>query len=76
MVVRSRSGAALKDGHDAADDERDRRHDHQGASAITFVGPNGWKYSRHVVDPAVLNQVKVGDQVDINWNTDFKVSVE
>jgi hypothetical protein len=48
----------------------------QGASAITFVGPNGWKYSRHVVDPAVLNQVKVGDQVDINWNTDFKVSVE
>jgi hypothetical protein len=45
-------------------------------SAISFVGPNGWKYSRHVVDPAVLEKVKVGDQVDISWNTDLKVSVE
>ena len=45
-------------------------------SAITFVGPNGWKYSRHVVDPAVLAKVKVGDQVDISWNTDLNVSVE
>jgi hypothetical protein len=46
------------------------------ASSITFVGPNGWKYSRRVVDPAVLSQVKVGDQVDITWNTDLTVSVE
>jgi len=45
-------------------------------SAIVFVGPNGWKYSRHVVDPAVLAKVKVGDQVDISWNTDLNVSVE
>ena len=48
----------------------------KSASAITFVGPNGWKYSRHVVDPAVLDKLKVGDQVDITWNTDLKVSVE
>ena len=48
----------------------------KGASAITFVGPNGWKYSRHVVDPAVLEQVKVGDRVDITWNTDVTVSVD
>ena len=48
----------------------------KSASAITFVGPNGWKYSRHVVDPTVLDKVKVGDQVDITWNTDLKVSVE
>ena len=46
------------------------------ASAITFVGVNTWKYSRHVVDPAVLAKVKVGDQVDVSWNTDLKVSVQ
>jgi len=48
----------------------------KSASSITFVGPNGWKYSRRVVDPAVFDQVKVGDRVDITWNTDLTVSVE
>ncbi len=48
----------------------------KGTSAITFVGPNGWKYSRRVVDPTVFDQVKVGDRVDITWNTDLAVSVE
>jgi hypothetical protein len=48
----------------------------KSASAITFVGPNGWKYSRRVVDPTVFDQVKVGDRVDITWNTDLSVSVE
>jgi hypothetical protein len=48
----------------------------KAASAITFVGVNSWKYSRHVVDPAVLEKVKVGDQVDVTWNTDLKVSVQ
>jgi hypothetical protein len=46
------------------------------ASAITVVGPNGWKYSRRVVDPKVFDQVKVGDQVDITWYTDVTVAVE
>lgn len=46
------------------------------ASSITFVGPNGWKYSRRVVDPDVLDKVNVGDKVDITWNTDVRVSVE
>jgi len=46
------------------------------ASSITFVGPNGWKYSRRVVDPTVFDQVKVGDKVDITWNTDLSVSVQ
>ena len=48
----------------------------KSASAITFVGPNGWKYSRRVVDPTVFNQVKVGDRVDITWNTDLTVALE
>lgn len=48
----------------------------RSTSSITFVGPNGFKYSRHVVDPAVFDTVKVGDKVDINWNTDLTISVE
>ena len=46
------------------------------ASSISFEGPNGWKYSRRVVDPTVFAQVNVGDRVDIIWNTDLTVSVE
>jgi len=48
----------------------------KSTSSMTFVGPNGWKYSRHVVDPAVLEKAKVGDAVDVTWNTDLKVVVE
>ena len=48
----------------------------KSASSISFEGPNGWKYSRRVVDPTVFNQVKVGDRVDIIWNTDLTVSVQ
>jgi len=43
------------------------------ASSISFMGPNGWKYSRRVVDPTVFSQVKVGDKVDIIWNTDLTI---
>jgi hypothetical protein len=46
------------------------------APSITFVGPNGWRYSRRVVDPEVLDKLKVGDQVDITWNTNVTVAVE
>jgi len=48
----------------------------KSTSSMIFVGPNGWKYSRHVVDPAVLEKAKVGDAVDVTWNTDLKVVVE
>jgi hypothetical protein len=48
----------------------------RNASSISFEGPNGWKYSRRVVDPAVFAQVNVGDKVDIIWNTDLTVSVQ
>ena len=48
----------------------------KGTSSITVVGPNGWKYSRRVVDPTVFDQVKVGDKVDITWNTDLTISVQ
>jgi len=46
----------------------------KGTSSISFEGVNGWKYSRRVVDPVVFDQVKVGDKVDITWNTELKVS--
>jgi len=45
-------------------------------SSMTFVGPNGWKYDRHVVDPAVFGKVKVGDKVDITWNMDVTLAVQ
>jgi hypothetical protein len=48
----------------------------KNTSSITFSGPNGWKYSRHIVDPAVLDKLKVGDKVDITWNTDVTVAVQ
>ena len=48
----------------------------KGASSMTFVGPNGWKYSRRIVDPTVFDQVKVGDKVDITWSTDVAFAVQ
>jgi len=48
----------------------------KSASSMTFVGANGWKYSRRIVDPKVFDQVKVGDRVDITWSTDVAVAVE
>ena len=48
----------------------------KNASSMIFSGPNGWKYSRHIVDPAVFDKVKVGDKVDITWATDVTVSVQ
>jgi hypothetical protein len=45
-------------------------------SSITFVSPNGWKYSRLVTDPNVLAMLKVGDKIDVLWNTDVTVAVE
>jgi hypothetical protein len=48
----------------------------QSRSSITFVGPNGWHYSRLVTDPNVLDKLKVGDQIDVMWNTDVTIAVE
>ena len=48
----------------------------KGASSMTFVGPNGWKYSRRIVDPKVFDQVKVGDRVDITWSTEANFAVQ
>ena len=48
----------------------------KSASSMTFAGPNGWKYSRHIVDPSVFDKVKVGDKIDITWNTDVTVAVQ
>ena len=44
--------------------------------SITFTGPNGWKYSRRVLDPTVLDKIKPGDQVDITWDTNVTVAVQ
>jgi hypothetical protein len=44
--------------------------------SITFTRPSGWKYSRRVLDPTVLDKIKVGDQVDITWDTNVTVAVQ
>jgi hypothetical protein len=44
--------------------------------SITFVGPNGWKYSRRVSDKKSLEKVKVGDRVDITWTEAVLVDVQ
>jgi Cu/Ag efflux protein CusF len=44
--------------------------------SITFEGPNGWSYSTRIRDKKVLDQIKVGDKVDITWTAAAMVSVE
>jgi hypothetical protein len=48
----------------------------KNASSVSFVGPNGWKYTRRIVDPTIFDKIKVGDQVDITWDSDLTVSVK
>ena len=48
----------------------------KSASSVSFTGPNGWKYERRVVDPTVLDKLKVGDLVDITWDTNVTVAVQ
>ena len=43
--------------------------------SISFKGPQGWKYSRRVLDKNVLTQVKVGDRVDFTWTDAMIVEV-
>ena len=44
--------------------------------SITFTGPQGWKYTSKVQDPAALAKVKVGDKVDIIWTEAMLVSLD
>jgi len=41
----------------------------KAAGSVSVAGPNNWRYSRRVMDPAVLDQIKVGDKLDITWDT-------
>jgi hypothetical protein len=44
--------------------------------SITFKGPNGWKYSRRILDKNVLKQVKVGDRVDFTWTEAVQITID
>ena len=46
------------------------------APAVTFTGPNGYKYTTKVQDKSALANVKVGDKVDIVWTEALLVSLE
>jgi Cu/Ag efflux protein CusF len=43
--------------------------------SISFKGPKDWAYRTRVQDKAALQQVKVGDRVDITWTEATLVSV-
>lgn len=43
--------------------------------SISLSGPRGWTYSSKVQDKKALEQVKVGDKVDITWTEAILVSV-
>jgi hypothetical protein len=43
--------------------------------SISFKGPRGWAYSTKVRDKKALEQVKVGDKVDITWTEAMLVSM-
>jgi hypothetical protein len=43
--------------------------------SISFKGPRGWHYATKVQDKKALQQVKVGDRVDITWTDAILVSV-
>jgi hypothetical protein len=45
------------------------------APSIAFKGPRGWHYESKVQDRNALQQVKVGDRVDITWTEATLVSV-
>jgi Cu/Ag efflux protein CusF len=45
------------------------------APSISLKGPRGWTYSSRVQDVKALQQVKVGDRVDITWTEATLVSV-
>lgn len=43
--------------------------------SISLQGPRGWSYSSKVQDKKALEQVKVGDKVDITWTQAILVGV-
>jgi hypothetical protein len=46
------------------------------APSVTFTGPNGWSYSWPVINRAVLEGVKVGDEVDVTFASGVLTSIE
>jgi hypothetical protein len=45
------------------------------APSISLSGPRGWSYSSKVQDKKALEQVKVGDKVDITWTEAILIAV-
>ena len=46
----------------------------KNVGSISVDGPNGWKYNRRVADPAMLDKRKVGDKLDITWDTNVTLA--
>src|SRR3954447_1020509 len=48
----------------------------KAAGSISVAGPNNWRYSRRVADPAMLDKIKVGDKIDITWDTSVTLAAQ
>ena len=46
----------------------------KNGQSISVAGPNNWRYSRRVADPATLDKIKVGDKLDITWDTNVTLA--
>jgi hypothetical protein len=57
-------------------DDRNHRRDRQRRIVDHLRWSERRKYKRRVTDPAVLDKLKFGDQVDMTWNTNVTVAVE
>ena len=44
--------------------------------SITLSGPNKWTYSARIEDKKVLEQIKVGDKVDLTWTEALLLGLE
>jgi hypothetical protein len=44
--------------------------------SLTLSGPNNWSYSGRIEDKNVLNQIKVGDRLDVTWTEAVMVSID
>jgi hypothetical protein len=48
----------------------------KNGQSISVAGPNNWRYSRRVADPTLLDKIKVGDKIDITWDTNVTLAAQ
>jgi hypothetical protein len=47
----------------------------RGTRAVTYTGPNGFKYSRRVGESVNLDEFDVGDRIDVTWTEAVQIAI-